>query len=86
MAGEVNVVGRDIQRFLQVVKLLDVLKDHGRLAHAFLPHDADEAVGPVDFVVELPDVCQGSKGKFEPEGIDKVLHMSVFFRKYSHLH
>ena len=29
--------------------------------------------------MELPDVGHGGQGKLEPEGIDKVLHMGVFF-------
>ena len=86
VACEVDVISCDIQRLLQVVELLDMLKNHRGLANTFLSHDADEAVGPVDFVVELPDVCHGGQGKLESEGIDKVLHMGVFFRKYSHLH
>lgn len=62
MAGEVDVVSRDIQGLLQVIELLDMLENHGGFAHSLLPHDTDEAVGPVDSVMKFPDIVHRGQG------------------------
>ena len=69
MAREIDVVSGDIEGFLQVVELFDMLEEHGGFAYTFLPHDADETVGPIDFVMELSDIVHRGQGEFEAESI-----------------
>ena len=69
VAGEIDVVSGDIEGFLLVVELFDMLEEHSGFADTFLPHNADETVGPIDFVVEFPDIVHRGQGEFEAESI-----------------
>ena len=69
VAREIDVVSSDIEGFIQVVELFDMLEEHGGFADTFLSHDADEAVGPIDFVMEFSDIVHRGKGEFEAESV-----------------
>lgn len=53
VGGEVEVLGRDIERCVPGKIFLDVLQDEGRLAHAARAGEAHHAVRPVDLSVQV---------------------------------